>query len=573
MKHFFLLSFFLLFNLIFSQTSFICQIKNNEIQIDENIHINFILTIKTKNIKTIYEPIILPDFKEFNILNSNISENTNIINGTLSLNIIYEITLQAKKTGHFIIYPAIIKINGQIYKTQTLYLNVYKKFNKKNQQSFLTSQNNDSFVQFEIEKKNIYPYQNVLCQINLYTKNYNLINQINNVQISNLKNCIIIPIEDDNKIQQIKKFGNIYLKITLKKFLLYPLIQGKIIIPKYTIDIINSNIFFNTNSISLKTNPETIQIKKFPTPSPPNFRGAVGIFDINLITNKTILPVNSINKISIEVIGSGNFKFITPPKIIFPNSFETYNENYQNDYQITEKGLKGKIYNSQIIVPKNLGEYIIQTQPFVFFNPITKHYQTIKPKYLKIKVIKNNIFFLNQKNPLITNKHSKTINLLKKYNNFNVSNLIKLNKGLTFLFILILLISIFYIIYSKLIKNQNKKKSSNNITLVKNISIYNPNNSNNIIIQKLNSQKIKSLIKNNNKKEYYHEIEKILFQIVKNNNITMNEIEIIKKFGKEKFNTWKNLMIECQIEKFNPIPNNIDLYQFHEKIKYLLNKF
>lgn len=580
---------------VFSQISFISQIKNNKITLGNKVEVNFILTIKNKNINTVYEPIILPNFKEFNILDSNISESTNIINGNFSLNLIYQLTLQPKKKGYLIIDPAIIKINKKIYTTQKLYLRVdQQKLNKTYKNFFILPKknNNNTFIELKIKKKNLYLNESVLCQIILYTNNYKIINYINDFKIPNLNNCIIIPIKNhNNKVEQIKKFNNTYFKIILHNFLLYPIKPGKIIIPSYKIHIIDTNTFFNSTSIELNTHSEKIQVKNFPKNAPKNFIGAVGIFNINLITNPyPILTKNAIHKIAIEVIGNGNLQFIQPPKIIFPNSFEIYNENYQDDYQITEKGITGKIYNSKIIIPTNLGEYIIKTEPFVFFNPNTKHYQTIQPKYLKIQVkhsnIKNNhILFNTPKNThniLTNNQYKKLPNLLNKYTNFNIFNLIKLENLIKFILpiiLLILLILIFYIIYLKFIKIYNIKQfdhlNNNNKLNQKDISNYYIDNSNinYTINQKLNSTIIQALIKNNKKKEYFNEIEIILLQIMKNNNRITSEKEIIKKFGKEKFNLLQKLIIQCQIEKFNPIPNNINLYQFHEKIQNLLNEF
>lgn len=561
MKQLLLLLFFYFSFLTFSQISFNSETKNNEIKIGDYIKVNFTLNIKNENIKTIYDPIILPDFKGFHIINSNISEHTNIINGQTSVTLIYEITLEVIKEGVLKINPAKIKINEKLYQTQPLIFKVFrKKLNQKEKTKLKKTSNKESFIEFEIEKKKLYINQYSLCEINFYTKNYNLINEITEFKIPNLKGCNVIPIEGSKKIEKIKKFGNIYLKINLHKFLLCPLIIGEIIIPEYNISFTESDHFLNEKKNHLKSIPTKIQVKKFPKNPPKNFTGAIGLFDINLITDKPLSKINSVTKIAVEVTGSGNFSFIKTPDIIIPKHFEIYNENYQDNYQITEEGLKGKIINSKIIVPKHKGIYKIKTESFVFFNPIKEQYETIEPKYLTIQVEKNYSI--------------KNNNLIKKEKNSTNINIVQFSKSqytyITLLIILILIIILF--IFNK---KRIPKKTVINIKSI-NKKIHYKNSKNFILINKLNSQKIKLLIEKNHKKEYFHEIENILFQIIenKNNNLKINEIEkvIMKKFGKEKFNLWKKLIIQCQIEKFNPINNNLNLYEIHNNIKNLINK-
>lgn len=591
--------FFFLPSLLFSQILFEAESDKYDLWIDDRVQVNFVLTVNNEKFSNLHESITLPNFEGFEVLHSGMSKSTNIINGKVSFNLVYQIVLRAIKSGNLKINPAIIKIQGKTYKTQVLNFKIQGELLEKRTKNSITETpfNRETFVLFEIEKKDPYINENVLASINLYTKNYTVLNRITSFQLPVLKGITIIPLGETKHIEQVEKFGDVYIKATLQKLLLYPIRSGSITVPKYTISIMESDEFFNEREVTIQSPLQHIHVKEFPKNSPKNFAGAVGNFNINLILDKPFLRIDSTAQIEVEVTGSGNFKLIKTPNILIPQEFETYNDNHRDGFEITENGLKGKIVSSKVLVPEFSGKYEIKTEPFTFFNPKTQSYHTIPSKSIHVQVNENPKTIIKsrkKKSEILFNKEQK--NYLKVFNPININKISdifdskKKEKSNVLIWsiclILILISSIYWVVRRFIVKNLQINHKSDSFLeynqdkrIISNKEIISKIEESNCLSKTmLNFNEIDSLVISNNKKAYYHKLEKLLYKIAKDDNRmlrTINEMEnqMFQKFGEIDSTHWKKLVLKCQIEKFAPISDEYNLSEIHQSIKSVIKQW
>jgi hypothetical protein len=189
-------------------------------------------------------------------------------------------------------------------------------------------------------------------------------------------------------VQKGKYNGEDYRYIVLKKAVLIPQKDGKLIIEPMLMDFAvgiptgSGDWFGNmiTKNISFATQSEVreVRVKTLPEAGKPiDFSGAVGEFDFTVTANKNVLKANDAAQIKVEVSGSGNLKLFEIPKIITPVELEVYTPEHQENVITSLNGLRGSVSDVYTVVPQYKGKYKIPEVSFSYFNPKEEQYKTI----------------------------------------------------------------------------------------------------------------------------------------------------------------------------------------------------
>ena len=569
-----------------AQISFRAETDVTEISVGERFKVEYTLTIKNESLRNLDESISLPSFENFEVLNQGMSESTNYINGDFSREISYQLILRATKPGNHKIKPATIKLGNKTYKTNTLQIKVTGKEvpspsqpNRKNQTT--EKPNRDTFVLFETDKSNPYFNESLIGSLNLYTKNYEILNRITSVQPPNFNGVTSISVEGRQRVEQVEKFGEIFIRATLQEYVLYPVRSGAINLPSFSVGVLVSDGFFNEEEVQIYSEPTQLFVKSLPKNKPKNFSGAVGNFTMNVHVDKPQLDANSTTNVEVEIIGNGNFKLLKTPKVEVPEEIESYTPKLRENYQATSEGLKGKLVSNTIIVPNYGGKFEIKTEPFTFFNPEKATYETLNPEPILITVkgnkktsssdIANQIMEDKTDNPsdFVFSPVEKIEELIE--NTKNKNNLVWF--GVPTLLVLSTLAGFVWLKKQKEnlneVKNATLNKSiveNEKIELPKEIIIDSTSISLNIKDEVL---KLNTYVLENNKQSYFSELEKLLKNIACSSSSTSlslaeMETEILKKYGENYYNNWKELLLKCQIEKF---PFKRCVYTFRDSSK------
>ena len=135
--------------------------------------------------------------------------------------------------------------------------------------------------------------------------------------------------------------------------------------------------------------PRSAAVKPLPDANKPaNFKGAVGIFEIETRVEKNNFSTDDDGKLAIIISGSGNLQMINAPEIAWPEGIEGFDSKVTDDlYKGTVPVSGRKIFEFPFTVSKP-GSYIIPAITFSFFNNKEATYKTITTKQLSITVTK-----------------------------------------------------------------------------------------------------------------------------------------------------------------------------------------
>jgi hypothetical protein len=98
------------------------------------------------------------------------------------------------------------------------------------------------------------------------------------------------------------------------------------------------------------------------------------------------IDANSADQIELTLAGSGNLKFITAPKILFPESFEVYDTKVVDNIKLTATGTSGSITYTYPFVARAAGVFTIPSIEFSYFDTATKEYKTLHTEPYTIEV-------------------------------------------------------------------------------------------------------------------------------------------------------------------------------------------
>lgn len=374
----------------------------------------------TYSINTVIQNFYEPDIDNFIILvgpSRSESSNISIINGKMSRthNLQYTYILQATKEGSFTISPATIKVDGKVYKSNELEIEVIKGSSGSSGGQSAPPQGNqpgsetktddhvsssDLFVKVHVSRNNIYQGEYLIATIKLYTK-LNLTG-LNNYDFPDFSGFFNHELEVP-PLRQLEREvinGEIYGTGVLKKYVLIPQRPGDITIEPFEMDCIyqkrssttQRSIFddffgsYDRMVKRVKSNPITISVKPLPDPKPYNFSGGVGKMKLNVKVDKRQVDVNDAITMDVKVSGSGNIKIVEPLEIEFPVDFEVYDPKITENIKYGLSGPVGVKNFEYVIIPRHSGDFTIPSLSFSFFDPEEKRYKTLTSEELQVSV-------------------------------------------------------------------------------------------------------------------------------------------------------------------------------------------
>ena len=146
--------------------------------------------------------------------------------------------------------------------------------------------------------------------------------------------------------------------------------------------------FFNAQQAverPLRTNRLSVNVRPLP-PAPQGFSGGVGRFDANGGLSLGKVKANEAVTYRITVSGSGNLMLIDAPKPQFPNVFEVYDPQIDDNIKKSDGGISGSRTYEWVLIPRSQGTYTIPACDFVYFDPSAGQYVTRRIGEQKIEV-------------------------------------------------------------------------------------------------------------------------------------------------------------------------------------------
>lgn len=413
----------------------------------------------------------LPSMPAFHVVGSGSSSNIQMINGILSVQKEYTYLLIPQAEGQFTIEPISITINGKIYKSNPLTIQIGRSQAvpqpripiDPNQQNLggptnvnpplnppNTSEPNENkpyWIKAEVNNTNPTLGEQILYIFKLYTKI--------NIETATLT----LPSFDGFTTEEIipeKKYyqtiNNERYVISEKVIALFPLKKGSLEIEptNLKVEVYNrssgSRGFFQDpffgfgktkeRSFNLVSPKISLTVKDLPEPIPSHFVGFVG--ELKLKVESTPSEIDYGDSVTQTLIfeGMGNIKDITLPKMIVPAGLKVYEDKPTQNIVKLESGIKGEKIFKRAFVPTQVGKFQIPPLSLSYFDPVSQNYKSLESTELLILVTGS-----ENTNQVAINKNANPEEI--KQNSLLLHQVfLKPVMSRSFLFILILVLSI-----------------------------------------------------------------------------------------------------------------------------------
>ena len=580
MRLFVYISFLFFLNISFSQVKFEAEVSKAKLGLNENLRVDFKMNKDGDN----FSP---PSFNGFRVVGGpNQSVSNSWINGVRTFSKTYSYFLTPEKKGNYTIGQASIEIDGDIYKTLPVKVQVTEAVESSLSPGSPSSVVDDDIeLSIEISKSNPYLNEPISVEFKLlFNPKINVTNlgEIDNPEFKNFwsQNIKIPRLE----IKSTSYKGQRYNYVTWKKALLFPQKAGDLEILPLTLDVtidvptnrrdFFGNTIYTQTSKKVASRKRVIKVKNFPeNGKPESFNGAVGNFDISLNSSKSQLKATESFQLEFKVNGNGNLKLFSLPEIIVPSSLEKYTPEFKEKINTSLSGMNGEISNVYTIVPQYQGKYPIPPVEFSFFNPKTEQYVTLYSNESIVDVL-DGPTRLSEANVQATNPVSNSITSSDQFNFIKLSsdfiqidrkNIIDSKKILFTLFLIPIIILVLAIIYLNL---RNKKVSENTLK---------SRDADLLARQYLNNAKIDM----NNKDSFYASLESALFNFIKSKYLIEREdfskdrLKSILEKDKISDNIIEDLIDiinSCELARYTPTtPEGMD--QDYEKAVKVISNF
>ena len=377
-------------------------------------------TVNTQNVSNFQAP----DFSGFEVVygpSTSTQSSYQIINGhtSQSSSITYSYVLLANRQGTYKVASASIQADGKTVKSNPVNIKVLPSGQGGSQRSSSQSSggsaydrqttsrtssgnisNDQLFMTATASRTKVHEQEAILLTYKLYTL----------VEVQSLDGKL--PNLDGFQVQQMPQSSNLqvdiesyngrdYRTVVWCQYVLFPQKAGELVIPSVNFDatvlqrrpIRSVEDFFNGGGgyveLRKKISTPKLTIHVSPLPAKPdNFSGAVGEFSISSSCSPQEVVANDAVTVRLSVKGVGNMKLINAPKVDFPKDFEVYDPKVNDKFSLTKNGLSGTKEFEYIVVPRHGGEYKIPSISFVYFDPSSKTYKTLKSEEYTINVKK-----------------------------------------------------------------------------------------------------------------------------------------------------------------------------------------
>ncbi|MDT8347689.1 MAG: BatD family protein, partial [Flavobacteriaceae bacterium] len=376
-----------------AQVEFSAVPSRNVVALNERVRVDFIMNQNGDN----FTP---PDFEGFRASGPSQSISQSYVNGKSSFQKTFSYILQPIKKGRLVIGQATVEIEGEIYKTSPVSIDVTEAIDQPNDANTPAYAVTDQ-VHLVASASKSSPFINepIKVEYRLYVAPQTGVRNWREIDAPKFKdfwshNIDIKQLKVENGTYQ----GKPYRYVVLRQSVLYPQKSGKLKIDPLTLDIaieVDSGkrsrwTGFAITDVVEKTvsaNVLYLDVKDLPTASKPvDFSGAVGNFDLKVVANKNSLNAGESLEVSVEISGKGNLNLIDRPQIKFPSALEVFDPEYTENLRTTSTGTQGSVADKYTIIAQEPGRYIIPPISFSYFDLEEKKYKQLQSNEIVLEV-------------------------------------------------------------------------------------------------------------------------------------------------------------------------------------------
>lgn len=388
---------FFITNTLLAQVKFEANVSKNTLGLNERVRIEFSMNEDGDN-------FVPPNFEAcgFRVVggpSQSISQSW--INGRSSFQKSYSYILQPLRKGNLVIKQGIIEINGQLYKTLPIKINVTNAVQQPNDPNEPPTVRADDnlYLVADISKTNPYVNEPITVVYKLYFS-YNIgITNWRELNKPKYKDFWSQNIDIKQLVAEEGMFkGERYRYVVLRKTVLYPQKAGKLEIEPLSLDIDcqvprgRPNFFGQVQLVDdskrVSAGSKVISVKPLPEAGKPeDFSGAVGKFNFKVTPSRTGLKFGESLDLDVSVTGTGNLKLFSLPKPEVASTLEMYDPEHTENVSTPLTGMTGNISDKYTIIPQSKGNFPIKPMRFTYFDLSSGSYKTITSPQIMLNVL------------------------------------------------------------------------------------------------------------------------------------------------------------------------------------------
>jgi hypothetical protein len=373
-----------------AQAAIQAEVDRTALSTDETLLLT--VTLNSSSLLNAPRPA-LPVLTGFNVVGSGSSSQISIVNGDVTSVVVYSYRLQPYEAGDLVIEPISVTLGGQTYSTQPITVHVSQGTGAAaaapvppNRQpasppattsTELTGQ--DLFVEAVIDNPTPYVGQQVAYTFRFYQA-ADLWGQPG-YEPPTFTGFWSEPQSDQQEVQ-VQAAGRIY-RVTEVRTILIPSVVGPVTIDPARLTIPGG--LFRAGQ-TLQTKPVELNVQPLPTDAPAGFNGAVGQFTLADTVDTTLGKVNEPLTWQVTLSGWGNVS--TAPDPVWPeiDGWRSFESQATVHTEIRDGQVVGSRTYERLLVPSLEGESVIPSLEYVYFDPSTGQYETVRTEPIPVSI-------------------------------------------------------------------------------------------------------------------------------------------------------------------------------------------
>lgn len=345
----------------YGQVELLAFADKKEVHVNERLNLTIIFELNGNDLVQ-ESRVKLPDFSKFELIGTGSNQNSFVETGTNTVvnQIVYLVALEPKHAGTIKIGSALVKVNGQFYKSEPFEIVVKEAIAKKE------NRKDDIRLVLEIQDKEVFENQPATAIIRAYSKDMGNLMNIGTVDFAHQKNVKIQPLSLEH--QDIEQNARAQSSRVLGVLNILPETSG-------LVELKPVSALYNNGGAPVKvwSNRVRLNIKKLPAAAPVNYKKLVGRYNIDFFQADPDARVEIGKPVAVvlKISGQGNLDERKLPLLKSSKNYSFYRPQIKNESTNPENLLISAQY---LVTPNIPGNLTIESENFSYFDPKAKKY-------------------------------------------------------------------------------------------------------------------------------------------------------------------------------------------------------
>ena len=396
-------------------------VDRDVVYVNEDVHLTIIVNTTTQDAST----PTLPQLGPFHIVAESSGSQVSILNGDMSTQEYYQITLRATEVGDYVIDPISISVGRDTYFSDPIAIRVEpgsRPANQRNSQSQinpfqglpglqfgnipsiadLLSMLNTPALQPQLERRTIVAIPTELQGQDIYLEStlekdgiFQGEQAVYTIRLFQAVETLLPPeihhppfsgfwvYEDELDSEYIVSAAGRDYVVHEREVYLFPTVVGEVQIEPSQV-ILPSSAFFGGGT--LEGDRLALSVSPLPQPVPDDFSGAVGEYELTVEVDTREIDLDGSVTLQAILSGIGNIDSAAEPGWIESTEWRSFDSSVERYSQIENNEVIGVLVSERVLVPTASGQLTIPPLQYTYFNPVTEQYETIDTSPIAINV-------------------------------------------------------------------------------------------------------------------------------------------------------------------------------------------